>query len=166
MKPSTLSASILFVLFAAPMLVQAQTSPTHCATLLEAAKKVCTGSASKQCLREKLPAECPLPGEPSALERITVVGTRFGIDVQKYPGSASVLLPEDLDTGTDMIQALKAVPGFDSGNDGGRAIGQSFSIRGFGHGSENRVILMQDGVRRSANLFSNQVSGFGMDRYW
>lgn len=163
MKLSTLSASIALALFATPMLAQPQTSAANCAAALEAAQKACADKATPSCLREKLPAECPLPGESSALERITVVGTRFGIDVQKYPGSASVLLPEDLDTATDMIQALKAVPGFDTGNDGGRAIGQSFSIRGFGHGSENRVILMQDGVRRSANLFANQVSGFGMD---
>ena len=163
MKLSTLSASIALALFATPMLAQPQTSAANCAAALEAAQKACADKATPSCLREKVPAECPLPGESSAFERITVVGTRFGIDVQKYPGSASVLLPEDLDTATDMIQALKAVPGFDTGNDGGRAIGQSFSIRGFGHGSENRVILMQDGVRRSANLFANQVSGFGMD---
>lgn len=163
MKLSALSAAIAFALFL-PCATWAQTSTTSdCAAHLQAAQKACGSAAASACLREKMPDECPLPDARSALERITVVGTRFGIDVQKYPGSASVLLPEDLDAGTDMIQSLKAVPGFDSGNDGGRALGQSFSIRGFGHGAENRVILMQDGVRRSANLFSNQVSGFGMD---
>ncbi len=164
MKRCALSSAIALALWL-PFGGHAQSrTPDDCASQRKAAQSACSDAENPtQCLREKLPARCVLPEEAGTLERITVVGTRFGIDVQKYPGSATVLLPEDLETGTDMIQSLKSVPGFDSGNDNGRALGQSFSIRGFGHGSENRVILMQDGVRRSANLFSNQVSGFGMD---
>lgn len=164
MKISALAAAIAL----APsfsLAAHAQPAAPDCAALLQAAETACASDPTvSACLQRRLPAQCrtiePLAAE---LERVTVIGTRFGIDVQKYPGSASVLLADDLDDSTDIIQALKKVPGIDTGNDGGRAIGQQFSIRGFGHGSESRVILMQDGVRRSANLFANQSSTFSMD---
>ncbi|MDF9826018.1 hemoglobin/transferrin/lactoferrin receptor protein [Ereboglobus sp. PH5-5] len=97
------------------------------------------------------------------LARMTVVGTRFGINIEKYPGSASVLTPDDLDFTADIIRALANVPGIDMGNDMGRGMGQQYSIRGFGYVNENRVIIMQDGVRRSTNLYSNQSSSFRVD---
>ena len=101
--------------------------------------------------------------EQKTLSRVTVVGTRFGIDVDKYPGSASVLTADDIDHSTDLIRALDRVPGFDTGLDNGRSVGQQYSIRGFGYSGEDRVIVMQDGVRRSTNLYSNQTSSFRMD---
>ncbi len=146
--------------------------PAHaqdCRTALADARGACAeaGDAGR-CLRERLPEDCRHlaggePADATTLSRITVLGTGYALDVSKYPGSASVVLPEELDFGTDIIKSLERVPGFDSGNDVGRALGQSFSIRGWGHGSESRTILMLDGVRRSANLFANQSSSFGMD---
>lgn len=168
MTSSALYAAVTVAL-ALPGVALAQADAADCTRLIEAATASCqaTDAANRRdCLIRALPASChaALPGGvTSELDRITVVGTRFGIDVQKYPGSASVLLADDLDDHTDIIQALAKVPGIDTGNDSGRSLGQQFAIRGFGHLSENRVILMQDGVRRSANLFANQVSGFGMD---
>jgi iron complex outermembrane receptor protein/hemoglobin/transferrin/lactoferrin receptor protein len=167
MKCTALAAAIALALsFSAP--ARAQANDTVCADALAQAREACRSRDDGTCIAQRLPDECPVPSvyantTATELERITVVGTRFGIDVQKYPGSASVLVPEDLDDHVDIIQALAKVPGLDTGNDNGRAIGQGFSIRGFGHGSESRVILMQDGVRRSANLFANQVAGFSMD---
>lgn len=140
-----------------------------CDAALASSRASCAAHAEPYaCVAAALPPACRAHAAPSdaptqELDRITVVGTRFGIDVLKYPGSASVLVPEDLDDTPDLIQSLKKIPGVDTGNDAGRAIGQHFTIRGFGHGSESRVIVMQDGVRRSANLFANQVSGFSMD---
>lgn len=164
MKLTAISAAVAFALgFSSHAL--AQSGSRDCDALKKAAITQC--GEDDECVQRTLSTRCRVDAASSAnaseLERVTVVGTRFGIDVQRYPGSASVLLADDLDDSTDIIQALKKVPGIDVGNDGGRAIGQHFSIRGFGHGSESRVILMQDGVRRSANLFANQTSSFSMD---
>ncbi|WP_394537104.1 TonB-dependent receptor [Lysobacter enzymogenes] len=166
MTTSALAAAISLALCLG---IAGNASADECRTAIDRARLSCANDADPQaCSRRALPAPCGeeyerLNAATDELHRVTVVGTRFGIDVLKYPGSASVLTEQDLDDYPDLIQALKKVPGLDTGNDGGRAIGQHFSIRGFGHGSESRVILMQDGVRRSANLFANQVSGFGMD---
>jgi len=142
-------------------------SPKHCEPLIQDARVACNGLEDKaQCLRHQLPHACwSVEPETSTttLSRMTVLGTGYALDVGKYPGSASVLVAEDLDFSNDIIKSLERVPGFDSGNDLGRSLGQSFSIRGWGHGNEDRVIIMQDGVRRSANLFANQTSSFGMD---
>lgn len=97
------------------------------------------------------------------MERFTVAGTGMAMDSLKYPGSVSVLTSGDLVQHADIIQSLSQVPGFETGGDNGRSIGQQFCIRGFGYQSEDRVIIEQDGVRRSANLFSNQVSSFRAD---
>lgn len=161
MQSTALAAAISLALMV-PATVLAQSPPPDCPALQAAADIACADDAGvAACVVRHLPTRCM--ATTSELDRVTVVGTRFAIDVQKYPGSASVLLVDDLDDSTDILQSLKKVPGIDTGGDGGRAIGQGFSIRGFGHGSESRVILMQDGVRRSANLFANQVSGLGMD---
>ena len=165
MKTSALTAAIVFALFfSGHAFAQADDAETTCTDRLAIARASCAASTDAECVARALPDVCRETLVPATeLERISVVGTRFSIDVQRYPGSVSVLLPDDIDNSPDIIQALKKVPGFDGGNDNGRAIGQQFSIRGFGHGSENRVIVMQDGVRRSANLFANQSSSFGID---
>lgn len=38
-----------------------------------------------------------------------------------------------------------------------------YNIRGFGYQSEARVIIEQDGIKRSPSLFSNQISTFRVD---
>lgn len=167
MKLTAISAAVALVLSAANTSVAVAAEECKPAEL-EQAKAACLGTVdTTDCLTSRLSKAClaTLDKHENAnlLPRVTVVGTRFGIDVDKYPGSASVLVAEELDDYTDILQALKKVPGIDTGNDYGRSLGQQFSIRGFGHGSESRVILMQDGVRRSANLFANQISNLGID---
>lgn len=165
MKIKAMSAAIATILCAPAFAAE------PCPTLIDNARQACTaqpGDSLRECLVAKIPAGCVaemdhMLASTYVLPRQTVIGTRFGIDVDKYPGSVSVLGEEDLDFATDIIRSLSKVPGFDTGNDMGRSMGQSFTIRGFGHGTENRVIIMQDGVRRSANLYSNQVSSFRMD---
>lgn len=165
MKIKALSSAVGMILCAPVM--AADTCPVQ----IDQARQGCLqqGAAGlASCIEAAIPAACQtvyrqMQATEQTMPQQTVIGTRFGIDVDKYPGSVSVLGEEDLDFSTDIIRALARVPGFDSGNDMGRNMGQNFSIRGFGHGSESRVIIMQDGVRRSANLFSNQVSSFRMD---
>ena len=165
MKIKTVCATI------ASMLCAQALANEPCPPLIEQARqgcKVTAGDALRACIAAAIPDRCVaeldhMLAQTHVLPRQTVIGTRFGIDVDKYPGSVSVLGQEDLDFTTDLTRALSRVPGFDTGNDAGRSMGQNFTIRGFGHGSENRVILMQDGVRRSANLFSNQVASFRME---
>jgi hemoglobin/transferrin/lactoferrin receptor protein len=97
------------------------------------------------------------------LAPITVLGSRAPVDVSKYPGSVSVVEEDDLKTSDTVIDALKKVPGFETGGGMGRSIGQQYSIRGFGYQSESRVIIKMDGVRRSPSLFSNHISSFRVD---
>lgn len=97
------------------------------------------------------------------LAPITVLGSRAPVDVSKYPGSVSVVEEDDLKNSDTVIDALKKVPGFESGGGMGRSIGQQYSIRGFGYQSESRVIIKMDGVRRSPSLFSNHISSFRVD---
>ena len=96
-------------------------------------------------------------------EEITVIGTHLATDVQKYPGSVTILKEEDLKSSSTVIEAMTQIPGVSTGGDSGRGMGQQFNIRGFGYQSEDRVIILQDGVRRSASLFSNLVSSFRSD---
>lgn len=165
MKIKALSSAIGLILCATVSAEEA------CHTHIEDVRRACTEQEAPQlnaCMQAGVQPQCQtllkhMHDSTLVMPTQTVIGTRFGIDVDKYPGSVSVLGEEDLDFATDIIRSLSRVPGFDTGNDMGRNMGQSFTIRGFGHGSESRVILMQDGVRRSANLFSNQVSSFRMD---
>lgn len=165
MKIKAMSAAIAMILCAPAM------AATHCPTLIDDARQACSSqpeASLRGCLVEKIPAECVTEMDHMltnalVLPRQTVIGTRFGIDVDKYPGSVSVLGEEDIDFADDIIRGLSKVPGFGTGNDTGRSVGSHFTIRGFGHGSDNRVIVMQDGVRRSANLYANQFSSFRMD---
>lgn len=97
------------------------------------------------------------------LAETTVTGTRMAMDVAKYPGSVAVLGEGDLDRSSTLVGALQQVPGVAGGGDSGRGMGQQFTIRGFGYQSEDRVIILQDGVRRSASLYSNHISTFRSD---
>lgn len=99
----------------------------------------------------------------AALATVTVIGTSLKTDVQLYPGSVSVVPQEALDRTGNPIEALASVPGVTTGGDSGRDTGQQFNIRGFGYQSEDRVIVLHDGVRRSAGMFSNHVSSFRAD---
>lgn len=165
MKIKAVTAALASLL-CAPALAAEQ-----CPSLIDTGRQGCANpsqEAMRACIAAKIPDTCHaeldrMLAETTTLPVQTVIGTRFGIDVDKYPGSVSVLQSEDLAYSPDLIRSLARVPGFDTGNDTGRSIGQNFSIRGFGHGNEDRVIVMQDGVRRSVNLFSNQVSSFRMD---
>lgn len=104
----------------------------------------------------------PVADETPALD-VTVTGTRLALDVHKYPGSVSLLKAEDLQSSNTVIGAMAEVPGVTLGGDMGRAMGQQYNIRGFGYQSEDRVIILQDGVRRSPSLYSNQISSFRSD---
>ncbi|MDC8756726.1 TonB-dependent receptor domain-containing protein [Janthinobacterium fluminis] len=97
------------------------------------------------------------------LPEVTVNGT--GLDVARavYPGSVAVLERDDFSTRGNVVEALAKVPGFAGGGGSGRDIGQQFAVRGFGYQSEDRVIVKQDGIRRSVSLFSNHISSFRMD---
>ncbi|THT99259.1 TonB-dependent receptor [Lampropedia puyangensis] len=99
----------------------------------------------------------------TALPEVTVMGSSLETDLQKYPGSVTVLSQDDLSRTSSVIEAMAAVPGVTTGGDSGRSTGQQFNIRGFGYQSEDRVIVLQDGVRRSTALFSNHISTFRSD---
>jgi len=98
--------------------------------------------------------------ESVKLEDTTVVGTRTEVDIAKYPGAVNVITEKDLKQSSSVIESLSIIPGFETGGGHGRNIGQQFTIRGFGYQSEQRVIIKQDGVRRSPGLFSNHISSF------
>lgn len=98
-----------------------------------------------------------------ALPQVTVTGTSLATEVLRYPGSVTVVSPQALSTATTAIDTLTSVPGVSTGDDFGRGLGQQFHIRGFGYQSEERVIILQDGVRRSASMYSNHISNFRAD---
>ena len=110
-------------------------------------------NGSKQEEKDKIPA----------LPQVTITGTSMATNLQTYPGSVSVLGPEQLSNVSTVIEALRNEPGISTGDDFGRSLGQSFNIRGFGYQSENRIIVMQGGVRRSLSLYSNHISSFRSD---
>ncbi|MCD8213187.1 MAG: TonB-dependent receptor [Campylobacter sp.] len=85
------------------------------------------------------------------------------VGIRKYAGGVSVLTADDLSASTNVIDAIKNVAGVDGGSDMGRHIAKQFQIRGFGSGNDNRVIIKQDGVKRSAGLYSNTISSFRAD---
>ena len=64
---------------------------------------------------------------------------------------------------TNVIDSIMQIPGVDGSVDMGRQIGRQFQIRGFGYQSDERVIIKQDGVRRSAGMYSNMISSFRTD---
>ncbi|WP_200176683.1 TonB-dependent receptor [Ectothiorhodospira shaposhnikovii] len=127
-------------------------------TALEAART----ADNEYVLRKRYVLE-GLPPGVEGMSQITVTGTRMATDVQRYPGSVTVLEEADLRSHSTVIEAMAGVPGVTTGGDSGRGIGQQFNVRGFGYQSEDRVIILQDGVRRSASLYSNQISTFRSD---
>ncbi len=94
------------------------------------------------------------------LDPVTVIGTHTEIEESIYPGSINVLKVDDILGGSTIIDDLSSIPGFENGGGVGRSIGDQFTIRGFGYQSEERVIIKQDGIRRSATMFSNHISSF------
>lgn len=105
----------------------------------------------------------PAAESVATLPEVTVTGSSLETDLQVYPGSVSIITEDSLKTSTTVIEALASVPGVSTGDDFGRTTGQQFHIRGFGYQSEDRVIIQQDGVRRSASLYSNHISTFRQD---
>lgn len=97
------------------------------------------------------------------LAPVTIEATRSEVDSLTYPGSVGVIGEDTLKRETSVVDAITDIPGVESGYDNGRQIGQDYRIRGFGYQSENRVIIMQDGVPRSPSLFSNHISSFRSD---
>lgn len=100
-----------------------------------------------------------------SLAPVTVTANRMDSPAATYAGQVSVLESEDLQGSENVVESLSQTPGFETGDDYGRQIGSQFKIRGFGYQSENRVIIEQDGVRRSVNMFSNHISSFRTDPY-
>lgn len=98
-----------------------------------------------------------------SLAPISVTANRMNTPVATYAGQISVLRSEDLYENSNVIENMTQIPGFETGDDYGRQSGSQFKIRGFGYQSENRVIIEQDGVRRSPSLFSNHISSFRVD---
>lgn len=97
------------------------------------------------------------------LETIVVEATKTPVGNMKYAGSVGVLTPQDMESTTNVIDAMMSVPGVDGGMDAGRHAGKQFQIRGFGYQSEDRVIIKQDGIPRSPGLYGNFVSSFRTD---
>lgn len=120
--------------------------------------------ASWAAAEEKMAANASQSKERElVLDPVTVVGTRTEMTESKYPGSVGVLSFKDLVQSPNIIQNLSRIPGFETGGDRGRSIGEQFTIRGFGYQSEERVIIKQDDIRRSASMFSNHISTFRTD---
>lgn len=103
------------------------------------------------------------PRQAGSLPAITVVGTSLETDARIYPGSVAVIGREALEQHGTVISAMSELPGVTTGGDSGRMTGEQFNIRGFGYQSEDRVIVLQDGVRRSVSLYSNHISSFRSD---
>ncbi|MDO5046481.1 TonB-dependent receptor domain-containing protein [Campylobacter sp.] len=97
------------------------------------------------------------------LDLVSVTANRSETDVAKYAGQVSVINQNDLVKSPSIIESIAKIPGVQTGLDYGRQVGQSFNIRGFGYQSEERVIIEQDGIKRSPSLFSNQISSFRVD---
>ncbi|WDU53271.1 TonB-dependent receptor domain-containing protein [Taylorella equigenitalis] len=99
----------------------------------------------------------------SKISDITVIANLYDSDTQFYPGSVNVVKNPGLLSQSNIIDSIANVPGITTGGDYGRQIGNQFTVRGFGYQEEQRVIIQQDGVKRSANLFSNHISSFRTD---
>ncbi|MBR8464226.1 TonB-dependent receptor [Campylobacter sp. faydin G-24] len=96
------------------------------------------------------------------LALISVIANRSETDIAKYAGQIGVI--NNISYTPSIIEALDQIPGVQIGGDYGRQIGQDFKIRGYGYGNdESRIIIKQDGIRRSVSMFSNQISSFRVD---
>ena len=94
------------------------------------------------------------------LGEVIVEATKSEQDSLKYAGGVGVLKSGELKAHPNVIEAMQNVPGVDGGNDFGREVGRRFQIRGF---NDERVIIMQDGIRRSPGLYSGMISSFRTD---
>lgn len=151
-KNLALSMSLLFV-------ANIQAENTH-----EQLQKCLQADSPDQACLTLIETHCPNKENCSVnLDKVTVVGTRTEVSVKKYPGSVQVLGANELTDSSSLIESLSKVPGVDTGGGHARNIGQQYTIRGFGYGSEDRVIIKMDGVRRSTSLYSNQISTFRTD---
>ncbi|MBS9777248.1 MAG: TonB-dependent receptor [Gammaproteobacteria bacterium] len=99
----------------------------------------------------------------SKLSTISVTANRMDTDVAKYAGQISILDNSSMQNSENIVENLTTIPGIQTGGDWGRMIGTNYNIRGFGYQTENRVIIDQDGIKRSTGLFSNHVSSFRTD---
>ena len=101
--------------------------------------------------------------ESVKLDMVSVTANRSETDVAKYAGQVSVLNQNGLTRTPSLIESINEIPGVHTGTDFGRQAAQQFTIRGFGYQSEERVIIEQDGVKRSPSLYSNMISTFRVD---
>lgn len=147
----------IVILFASINACMAQTSQTSQTPAAQPDEDTAVKRASEQ---TQPPAE-----EKSAgiLPDVTVIGSSLATDLLVYPGSVTIINDEQLEKYNTPIEALAHTPGVAIGDDFGRGSGQQFNVRGFGYQSEDRVIILQDGVRRSATMFSNHISTFRSD---
>ena len=116
-------------------------------------KTLCTGAAilmmtlplaaHAQCIDESGPDYGP---ECSRLEEITIFGTAQ--DARDVAGGASVVTPEELEefNTTDVVRALRRVPGVSLQIEDGWALRPNISIRGTATERSSRITLMEDGV--------------------
>lgn len=99
----------------------------------------------------------------ATLDSVSITANRIETDISKYVGQIGVLNSSSLQESTRLVEALGQIPGVSFGDDFGRQAGQQFRVRGFGYQSEDRVIIEQDGIKRSPSLYSNQISTFRTD---
>jgi Fe(3+) dicitrate transport protein len=85
-------------------------------------------------------------GQQAAMDNITIVGRP--IDVADVPGSAHVLDAEALEifNDTDILRALRAVPGVYLQEEEGFGLRPNIGIRGSGLDRSARIALLEDGV--------------------
>lgn len=127
-----------------------------CQASLAANQEDCDRSKDPDCKNTKA-------GKEKVLPMVSVTANRMQTDVAKYAGQITILDEDELAGSDNIIKNLTSIPGLQTGDDYGRAIGSQFKIRGFGYQSEARVIIEQDGVKRSPSLFSNHISSFRVD---
>lgn len=98
----------------------------------------------------------------NVLQQVTVTGTNLATDLQVYPGSVAIVPTSELERTSTVIESLTNIPGVSTGGDAGRGHGQSFMVRGF-NSAQERVIVLQNGVRRSTSLYSGMISSARSD---
>ncbi len=104
------------------------------------------------------------PTNRTSLSEISVIADRTEIPLNKYAGQISILESNDLNKSENVTDTLGDLPGIETGGDFGRNIGLQFKIRGFGSvDDETRVIVKQDGVKRSLGLYANFISSARVD---
>ena len=99
----------------------------------------------------------------SQLAEIVVLANRTATNSNLYAGQVAQIDSSRLMNHSRIMDNLSMVPGIRQGREAGRQIGQSYSIRGFGYGSSERVIIAQDDIPRDPSLYSNHISSFRTD---